>query len=106
MSKECGCDWCSKWSPFWKRVEGVLSEEDRSLLNEHLMIHACMSDDLCAAKAKLAGDWPGWGWMKEIDKEGLVTLYRDSGCGSPTEAELKGAVEFLSSLPEPKEKGD
>ena len=32
------------------------------------MMEANQSDDLGAANAKLAGDWPGWEWMKEAVK--------------------------------------
>ena len=41
-----------------------LRGKDRKLFDEFLMMEASQSDDLGAANAKLAGEWPGWEWMK------------------------------------------
>ena len=46
-----------------------LRGKDRKLFDEYLMMNANDSDELGCATAKLAGEWPGWEWMKEAVKE-------------------------------------
>jgi hypothetical protein len=46
-----------------------LRGKDKKLFDEWLMMEAKQSDDLGAAQAKLAGEWPGWEWMKEAVKQ-------------------------------------
>jgi hypothetical protein len=66
--RKCKCDLCTKWRPLHKRIIAKLRGKDRKLFDEYLMMNASDSDDLCAANAKLAGDWPGWSWMKVAKK--------------------------------------
>ena len=63
--RQCGCDLCIIWSPLWSRIIPKLDESDRQLFEQHLMNVANDSDSLGSAEAKLAGEWPGWEWMKE-----------------------------------------
>jgi hypothetical protein len=58
--RKCKCDLCTKWSPLHRRIMAKLRGKDRKLFGEYLMMNASDSDDLGAANAKLAGDWPGW----------------------------------------------
>jgi len=62
---QCKCDLCTKWSPLHRRIMAKLRGKDRKLFDEYLMMNASDSDDLGAANAKLAGEWPGWEWMKD-----------------------------------------
>ena len=64
----CSCDICTKWMPMHRRILAVLTPEDRKLYDEFLMMEANRSDDLGVAEAKLAGDWPGWEWIRDAVK--------------------------------------
>ena len=46
-----------------------LRGKDKKLFDEFLMMVWNDSDDLGAANAKLAGEWPGWEWMPEVIKQ-------------------------------------
>jgi hypothetical protein len=70
LRRKCKCELCTKWSPLHRRIMAKLRGKDRKLFDEFLMMEASQSDDLGAAEAKLAGEWPGWEWMKEaIEKQ-------------------------------------
>ena len=80
--RKCKCDLCQKWSPLHRRIMAKLRGKDRKLFDEYLMMNASDSDDLGAANAKLAGDWPGWEWMKtdhHISNETLQEVHTLAG---------------------------
>ena len=66
---KCACDICVKWIPFFKRVKPRISKADGLLLDELRNDSWALTGDLEMAKAKLAGEWPGWAWIKEEKKK-------------------------------------
>ena len=66
---KCKCELCTKWSPLHRRIMAKLRGKDKKLFDEFLMMVWNDSDDLGAANAKLAGEWPGWEWMPEVIKQ-------------------------------------
>jgi len=62
---KCTCQYCAKWFPLFRRIEKNLSKQDRKLFDEFQLLHDAVVTDLGAAKLKLAGEWPGWDWLKD-----------------------------------------
>lgn len=69
LRRKCKCELCTKWSPLIRRIQKKLRGKDAKLFDEYVMMEWQQSDDLGAAEAKLAGEWPGWEWMKEAIEE-------------------------------------
>lgn len=62
--KRCLCDLCVRISPMQKRIAKSLPEELRKDF-EYLMVRLMtVEEDYDVAEAKLAGEWPGWEWIK------------------------------------------
>lgn len=61
---KCQCDYCQKWHPLYYRIKASLNEADQRLLEDFFLHEWDLSDAVGMAEAKLAGDWPGWEWMK------------------------------------------
>jgi hypothetical protein len=69
VAYKCQCDICIIWMPLQRRILKKLKGKDLELFEQWRMRWAMQSDDLGAAEAKLAGDWPGWEWMKQAVKD-------------------------------------
>jgi hypothetical protein len=67
-TKKCQCDLCQKWFPLIRRVRRKLRGKDLLLFDEYVEIAMQHAEDADAAEAKLAGKWPGWGWMVKAVK--------------------------------------
>lgn len=86
----CLCDHCTNVSP---RIQGIRDalkgdaklSHDFNYLVTRLM---CAEEDLDVCEAKLAGDWPGWEWMKEartrIEFEGSFSGQGNAPAQTPT----------------------
>lgn len=59
-----------------KRIRKVLAKEFREDFDYLMMRMACAEEDLDVAQSKLAGEWPGWEWLKKarVKAEGRVEL--------------------------------
>lgn len=62
---QCGCDLCRHWSPLIQHVGEQLDQNGKSLFSELVNDWLEQGTDLDIAESKLAGTWPGWGWLKE-----------------------------------------
>jgi hypothetical protein len=65
-TEKCTCDWCTKRSPTIDRIRESLTDEAvRKEFDELIDYFMNLGEDCNVNEAKLAGDWPGWEWMKE-----------------------------------------
>lgn len=108
--RKCTCDECAKWIPLHRRIMRKLSPRDRALYEEFLDKEEAESLDLGVANAKLAGDWPGWEWMKRVVKRHaatavLLVALQATASTSEFSAPDSAVVELIGRLrvvPEPK----
>ena len=65
-TRECTCDWCTKRSPAIHRIREALTDEAiRKEFDELIDYFMNVEEDGNVNEAKLAGDWPGWQWIKK-----------------------------------------
>lgn len=75
----CLCDQCCHISPMAARLRGVLPEELRGDFDYLTMTLMCAEEDRDVARAKLAGEWPGWEWMKDAVRAAEYAEERGKG---------------------------
>lgn len=76
---KCGCDHCQHWSPLVEHLEAQLNEKGRKLLAELTTNWMNAGEERDVAEAKLAGTWPGWGWLPAAIKQQRHTPDRKAG---------------------------
>ena len=65
--KNCQCDWCTKKSPAINRIREALTDKVIRKEFEDLVDYFMNAEeDGAVNEAKLAGDWPGWRFMKTV----------------------------------------
>lgn len=58
------CNWCRHWSPLLATIRAQLDAPGKALLEEYVSYIEQRAEDGDVAEAMLAGDWPGWEWIK------------------------------------------
>lgn len=84
----CLCDLCTRIFPMHKRLQEALPEPLRADFEYLMMRLMCAEEDRDVADAKLAGEWPGWEWMKTArEKEEAAS---PNGAHEPPQTAKKG----------------
>lgn len=86
--RKCKCELCVKLSPIIRRVRSKISGRLRKDFDALITHFYCEGEDGDVAKAKLAGEWPGWEWMKETIKE-QQQLWGKVECGHEASVNVK-----------------
>lgn len=64
--EKCGCHLCTQIIPRVERIQAALTSDELKADLEYIMnAYGADSLDKDVAEAMLAGEWPGWEWMKE-----------------------------------------